>query len=114
MLVAVVEFTQLLAASQDGGGVRRVPPYRPRVQAQKVFLCRRSTVEHPAGSVLFWRKSQASQTANCVEAACSTGVFVRDSKSAAHGPVLTFRGESWADFLGAQSAPSTAAGPSVG
>ncbi|WP_436771156.1 DUF397 domain-containing protein [Yinghuangia sp. YIM S09857] len=71
-------------------------------------------MEHPVGSDLHWRKSRASQASNCVEAARSTGVFVRDSKIAVDGPVLAFRTGSWADFLDAQSAPSTPAGPSVG
>ncbi|MFE4088684.1 DUF397 domain-containing protein [Streptomyces sp. YIM B13502] len=56
-------------------------------------------------SRLTWYKSSYSGTegGDCVEvAAATTGVHVRDSKTAA-GPVLTVSRDAWAGFVGLAS-----------
>ncbi|MBI1758051.1 MAG: DUF397 domain-containing protein [Actinobacteria bacterium] len=52
------------------------------------------------GSALSWKKSTASATSNCVEVA-DTGdlVYVRDSKAAGTGPLLTFSRAEWDAFV---------------
>ena len=48
-----------------------------------------------------WRKStRSADSANCVETRQIHGqVQVRDTKQHGTGPVLTFTGQTWADFI---------------
>ena len=53
----------------------------------------------PTGTVLCWKKSRASATANCVEVAFINGtILVRDSREPT-GPVISISLEEWASFL---------------
>ena len=53
----------------------------------------------PTGTVLRWKKSRASVTANCVEVAFINGtILVRDSREPT-GPVISISLEEWASFL---------------
>jgi Domain of unknown function (DUF397) len=57
-----------------------------------------------------WRKSSFSQNGDCVE--CAPGkecVYVRDSKSATAGPMLTFTHPGWRTFIAAVKADSRTA-----
>lgn len=47
--------------------------------------------------VLEWVKSSYSGNGGCVEVAAADHVLVRDTKDR-HGPVLTFRRETWRRF----------------
>jgi hypothetical protein len=56
-------------------------------------------MEHFDTGSLPWRKSRASATGNCVEAAAAgDAVFLRDSKDR-EGPLLRFTTPEWEAFL---------------